>query len=62
MLALVIVEKIHRVRLHIAHSNVELLSLPSRPPGTSNIRISLNAKASGKNATVHFAQHVAATD
>jgi hypothetical protein len=39
----VIVEKNHPVRLHIAHSNVELLSLPPRPPGTSTIRIDLLA-------------------
>jgi hypothetical protein len=34
-----IVEKNHPPRLHIATCNVELLSLPSRPSGTSAIRI-----------------------
>jgi hypothetical protein len=52
--------KNHRVRLHIVRRKVELLSLPSRPPGTSNIRIDLATAASGQNATAHSARHIAA--
>jgi hypothetical protein len=37
------VEKNHRVRLHVVCHDVELLSLPSRPPGSSNYRFDLLA-------------------
>jgi hypothetical protein len=32
------VEKIHRLRLHIVQPDVELLSLPTRPTGTSQLK------------------------
>jgi hypothetical protein len=32
------VGKIHRLRLHIAPADVELLSLPTRPTGTSEAK------------------------